>query len=475
MRASRIDLKLRLALRVAALAALCFAAAAAYVLYATDREAQARADRVAEVLARELALQQGQIHWIRGSSNGFPDLQRIAPALMAPGLCIAYRTQGGEILQRMCGGAAPGDAAAPRLFADLYQRLFGAGRESARPVTYGAEAHGAAVASIDRQSLIGQSWREASRLLAVMAVAFLALCVLVYAALADALRPTRAIRAGLQRLAAGDLSTRLPPFDLAELSAVGDVFNHLASSLEATLAERNALTQRLIAVQDEERRHLARELHDEFGQCLAAIGAVAASADQTARRDHPALAPACQSIARTAAHMMEALRGALLRLRPPEIDELGLAASLEGLVLGWNGRCAGRTRFSIAMDGEFGALPREFAASLYRIAQEAITNAAKHAEATQVTLRLEMQEPVGADRRALIALAVVDNGKAGADVAVKSGDIKSGLGLLGMRERIAALGGALSIEAACPSGLILRAQIPVPLDDRLSGETRQAA
>ncbi len=200
----------------------------------------------------------------------FPDLQRIAPALMAPGLCIAYRTQSGEILQRMCGGPAPGDAAAPRLFADLYQRLFGAGRESARPVVFGAEAHGEAVASIDRQSLVGQSWRETSRLLAVMAVAFLALCVLVYAALADALRPTRAIRAGLERLAAGDLSARLPPFDLAELSAVGDVFNHLAGSLETTLAERNALTQRLIAVQDEERRHLARELHDEFGQCLAA-------------------------------------------------------------------------------------------------------------------------------------------------------------------------------------------------------------
>jgi methyl-accepting chemotaxis protein len=291
MRASRIDLKLRLALRVAALAALCFAAAAAFVLYGTDHDGQARADRVAEMLARDLSLQQGQMHWIKGAPNQFPDLQRIAPALMAPGLCIAYRTQGGEILQRMCGGAATGDDAAPELFADLYQRLFGAGREAARPVTYGAEALGEAVASIDRQSLIGQSWREASRLLAVMAVAFLALCVMVYVALADALRPTQAIRAGLECLADGDLSARLPPFDLAELSAVGDVFNHLAGSLEATLAERNALTQRLIAVQDEERRHLARELHDEFGQCLAAISAVAASADQTARRDIRRLPP----------------------------------------------------------------------------------------------------------------------------------------------------------------------------------------
>ncbi len=469
MLASRIDLKLRLALRVAVLAAFCFAAAAAFVLFETDRAGRARADWIAAVVAKELALQQGQLHWITGASNQFPDLQRIAPALMAPGVCIAYRAQNGAIAQRLCSGAAPDDAGAPRLFADLYQSLFGAGRESARAVIYGDKAQGEAVASIDRQSLIGQSWRETSRLVAVLAVALLGLCILVYAALADALRPTRAIRAGLARLAAGDLSARLPPFDLAELSAVGDVFNQLAGNLETTLAERNALTQRLIAVQDEERRHLARELHDELGQCLAAVSAVAASADQTARREYPALAPACQSIARTAAHMMEVLRGALLRLRPPDVDELGLAASLEGLVSGWNGRCAG-TRFSIELDGELDGLPRDFAASLYRIAQEAITNAAKHAEASQVTLRLRMREAAGAEERARIELAVDDDGKGEADVAVKSG-----MGLLGMRERIAALGGALSIEARRPSGLVLRAQIPVPSAEARPGETRDAA
>jgi len=275
MPAPKLDLKFRLFLRVVALAALCFAAAAAYVLFETDRSARARADWIAEVVAKDLALQQGQSHWIRGAPMQFPDLQRVAAAIMAPGLCIAYRAQTGEILQRLCSGAAPGDTGAPRFFADLYQRLFDAGRESARPVSLGKEAHGEAVASIDRQSLIAQSWRETSRLAVIMAAAMVGLCVLVYVALADALRPTRTIRAGLERLAAGDLSARLPSFDLAELSTVGNVFNHLAGSLETTLADRKALTQRLIVVQDEERQHLARELHDEFGQCLAAISAVA--------------------------------------------------------------------------------------------------------------------------------------------------------------------------------------------------------
>ncbi|VFU08828.1 protein of unknown function [Methylocella tundrae] len=110
MRASRIDLKLRLALRVAALAAFCFAAAAAYVLFETDRAAQARANWIAEVLAKDLALQQGQLHWIKGAPSQFPDLQRIAPALMGLGVCVAYRARDGEMIQRLCSGVAPGDA-----------------------------------------------------------------------------------------------------------------------------------------------------------------------------------------------------------------------------------------------------------------------------------------------------------------------------------------------------------------------------
>jgi signal transduction histidine kinase len=470
MKALKVDLKLRLSLRVAALAALCFAAAAAYVLFETDRSAREQADSIAELVARDLALQQSQISWVKGAPIQFPDLQRVAAALMAPGLCIAYRAPSGEIVQRLCGGVAPDDASAPRLFADLYQRVFNAGRESARPVGFGKETHGEAVASIDRQSLIAQSWRETRRLAVVMAGALVGLCVLVYATLADALRPTRAIRAGLERLAAGDLSARLPPFDLAELSAVGNVFNHLAGSLQTTLSERNALTRRLIVVQDEERQHLARELHDEFGQCLAAISAVAASAGQTAQQECPALMPECQSIARTAAHMMDALRGALLRLRPPDVDELGLAASLEGLVAGWNRRSGGRTRFSIELSGEFGALPRDFAANLYRVAQEAITNAAKHAQASRVTLHLRMQEATAADHRAHIEIAVDDDGQAGGDLT-----LKSGMGLLGMRERITALGGRLSLDTLRPNGLVLCAQIPVPPAAGRPSETRDAA
>lgn len=450
------DLKLRLALRVVALAALCFLAASAYLLVESDRAARARAETIAKLVASDLEMQQDQLHWIKVRAELAPNLDMIAIPLFAPGVCITYHAPDG-MQQRVCNGREPTEGNAPPIFAAFYRFIFKPGQDVSEPVVVHNERKGEAVVALDPDSLIAQSWRETSRLLTVMAVTLLALCLLIYAVLARALRPTRSIKAGLERLASDDLSARLPRFDLAELSAIGDVFNTLAERLQSVLAERNELTKKLIALQDEERLHLARELHDEFGQCLAAIGAVAAAAGQTAATDCPQLLPDCQSIAKTSAHMMDVLRGTLVRLRPPDVEDLGLAASLESLVAGWNSRSRGRTQFDMEIRGRFDALPAPLGVHLYRIAQEAITNAAKHADAKHVGLRLEMRAGAFDEKSGEIALTVEDDGKASdTDLATKSG-----MGLLGMRERIAALGGHLSFARRNPSGLVLRAVIAV--------------
>jgi signal transduction histidine kinase len=443
---ARHDLKFRLTMRIVAASVLCLVLASAYVLFDIDRAARARTGWIAELVARDLALQLGKTEWISGQASAFPELQTIATPLMAPGLCIGYRPAAGDILQRICNGTRS-EGEPPALFTFVYGALFDPGREAASPVHFHNQLTGEAVAWVDPASLTEQAWGAASRLVAVMAATLTLLCCLVYAALARALRPTRLIRAGLERIAADDLSARLPPFDLAELSAIRDVFNLLAERLEQSLAERSELTRRLIALQDDERQHLARELHDEFGQCLAAIRALAASAGQTAQEDCPSLLPDCAGIERIAAQMTETLRGALFRLRPPDVEELGLTASLDGLVAGWNSRCHGRTRFESRLCAGLDDLPASLGAALYRIAQEGLTNAAKHAAATRVVLRLTWR---GAD----IELAVEDDGTGEADI-----DSRPGLGLLGMQERVATLGGRLSFEASV--GSVLRAVLPV--------------
>jgi signal transduction histidine kinase len=450
------DLKYRLTLRVVAVSAVCFAAISAYFLFDADRSMRARIDTVAEITARTLQLQHGKTQWISQPRTDFPDLQDIAGSVMMPGLCMAYRDSSGDVLQRVCGGP-PGDEAAPYLFAVLYRNLFDPGREVLRPVQFRGAQVGEAVVSVDPATLTSQAWRGAGRAMIVLAIALPLLGGLVYAALARALRPTRLIRAGLERIVADDLSARLPRFDLAELSAIRDVFNHLAESLGMALAERNELTRRLIALQDDERRHLARELHDEFGQSLAAIRALAASARQGAAQGGSDVLAECDGIARMAGDMMETLRGALFRLRPPDIDELGLVASLEGLVAGWNGRSRGQSRFDIKLSGTFEDLPAELAANLYRIAQEAITNAAKHAGASRINLDVAVREveTVHSDCPSReIELMVEDDGPQ------NDRPIKSGMGLLGMRERVAALGGALTFETGPGGGSVLRVVIP---------------
>ena len=444
--ARAVDLKLRLTLRVAALAAVCFVAVAAYTLFDSDRVARAKVGRIAEIVARDIARQ--QVQWISMPINATPDLQRVA-ALMEPGLCISYRDNAGTFRQGVCNGAPSDELAAPESFAALYRALFRPGEPISKPIVIEGNPRGVAEASFDSATQIGQSWREASRLLSIMAVALAGLCVAVYAALARALRPTQAIRAGLQQLAANDLSARLPRFDLAELSAVSEVFNTLAQRLQATLTERNALTRKLIDAQDEERRRLARELHDEFGQSLTAIAAQAASAAHTAERECPPLLAECLNISRMTAGLMDTLRGALVRLRPPDVEELGLTLSLESLVASWNGFEKGRTRFDIAVIGKVDELPPGVCANLYRVAQEAITNAAKHAHARRVQLRIEATE-------ADIVLIVEDDGEA----APPGPAAKAGMGLLGMQERVVSLGGTLRFERPASGGARLVVSIP---------------
>jgi len=444
----RFDLKVRLTLRVAAISAACFAAISAYFLITADRAAHARIDGIAAIVAKTLELQQGKVLWAASPRSDFPNLDPVSAYVMTPGLCLAFRGTTGEMLQRFCSGAPVTDDPPPQIFTAFYHGLFDPGREASRPVILRGTKLGDAAVSVDPAVQTAEAWHEAGRLMLALAIALPLLCVLVYAALARALRPTRMISTGLERIAAGDLTTRLPPFDLAELSALRDVFNHLAESLDTALAERAELTRMLIALQDEERRHLARELHDEFGQSLAAIRALAASARQTAAQDCPSLLGECDGIARTATGMMETLRGTLFRLRPPDVEELGLVASLEGLVAGWNGRSRGETRFAIRFDGTFETLPATISANLYRIVQEALTNAAKHAGATKVNLELTMHDGE-------IALAIDDDGRSTDPAA------KSGMGLLGMRERVAALRGRLSFEAGPNGGSALRVAIPL--------------
>lgn len=299
----------------------------------------------------------------------------------------------------------------------------------------------------DIASEAADAWRQIRTLLWIT-LGILFLNFLVYIPVRRALRPTGQILDALGKLEAGDLKVRLPPFELIELQRIGSVFNHLADRLQKTIGEQQKLAERLLTIREEERRHLARELHDELGQCLTSINAEAAFANTVARDGLPALLPCTEAIARTTTHMMKSLQQILRQLRPIGLEEFGLVAGLEQLVRGWNQRSRERCHYRLEVDGEFGNFPDNLNVSLYRIVQESLTNATRHGDATEVVVRIKRGDS--------IELSIADDGRR--EAAPPS---EPGMGVLGMRERVQALGGSFTLAPRQPRGMIVAASIPL--------------
>lgn len=292
------------------------------------------------------------------------------------------------------------------------------------------------------------------KLLALSAMLLL-LSFFVYRPVRNALAPSAAILATLNRMEAGDLRARMPGFALIELERIGAGFNHLADRLEQTINSQQRLAHRLLSVREEERAHLARELHDEFGQYLASLNAEAAFARELAADGVPELLPCAESIGKTCGHMMEVLQQILHRLRPIGLEEFGLVPSLRQLLDGWNRRCRGATAFTLEAGAGLDGLPDNTSVSIYRIVQESITNAVRHGRAAQVTVTLQ---EAGAGLR----LEIRDDGggaparRGPADGAGTAG----GFGLLGMEERVLALGGSLAVRPAPGGGTVVGVLLP---------------
>jgi two-component system sensor histidine kinase UhpB len=234
--------------------------------------------------------------------------------------------------------------------------------------------------------------------------------------------------------------------DLTERKAFEDALQRARDSLEVRVRERTAevqaLFQRVVSVQEEERRRIARDIHDQLGQQMTALRI---SLESIHSGEVMALqAERVERTRRIAEELDRSIDFLTWDLRPAALDHLGVSAALSHLVTGWS------ERFRIGADldvpgAESVRLPQEVEANLYRIVQEALHNVVKHAHATHVTVVLKRDQ----DETVLV---IEDNGR-GFDYAAgteRSGT--EGLGLVSMRERAALAGGQLEIESAPNAG-----------------------
>jgi two-component system sensor histidine kinase UhpB len=445
-----MNLQFHLLFRIVAVALLCLLATSAYVLYRSDLQTRQITLAGAESLGKQLEIQLFRIDAGFGQTRQFPDFSLWKQTAGAPGICVGFESTDKNVTRTLCNGAKVSEHRWPAVFERVYRHFFEPGFETTRPIAFNRRVYGSLTVASNAEMDIAQAWDNIRSLWGLSALTTLAVCLLVYLNIARALRPAGIIVSGLEAIRKGDLSYRLPPFELHEWEQTGAAINQLAASQQQLLEARRKLAVKLIGLQEEERRYLARELHDEFGQCLAAINAVAASIAHTAERQCPALVDEAERIARISRHMMENVRGMLGHLRPAELDELGLAASLRSLAVGWNAQGAGKTRYAVNIAGDCGLLPEPYATALFRIAQECLTNIAKHAAAENAEVTLAVSEDQ-------VTLRVQDDGIAD-QLPFAEGP---GIGLLGIRERITALQGRLTLSIARPHGLIVEVGLPV--------------
>ncbi|MGZ4960798.1 MAG: histidine kinase [Methylomonas sp.] len=445
-----MNLQMHLLSRIAAVGLLCLLVIASHTLLQSHRQAEQATRQMAESLAKQLQSQLLLIDAGIGPAHVFPDFELWKQTGAQPGVCVLYTAANSSMSRSLCNGTKTADTGWPEGFQKAYRWFFNSGEPSVQPVAANGRIHGSLTVTPNPALEVTEAWNKTLELMALSTVTVFTVCLLVYLSITRALRPAQIIVSGLGAMSAGHLAGRLPEFELNEWQRIASAINQLACNLQQSQEERQKLTIKLINLQEQERRELARELHDEFGQCLAAINAVAASIKQSAAQQCPELTVEADRIGRTAMHMLDIVRNMLGRLRPAEFDELGLAASLNSLVAGWNARGAGKTCHHLNITGDCARLTEPLAMAMFRIAQESLTNIAKHAQASNVGISLTITEEEA-------ILTVKDDGIA----KTLPFEGVTGIGLLGIRERVLALQGRMNLAIDLPHGLILQTRLPI--------------
>jgi signal transduction histidine kinase len=218
--------------------------------------------------------------------------------------------------------------------------------------------------------------------------------------------------------------------------------------IEDTQNDLRRLSQRLVQLQEGERRSLSRELHDQVGQTMTALGIQLGSIENLNGKDQEVFRQRLEDLKRLNADAMRSVRDLAMGLRPSMLDDIGLEAALQ-----WQGREFSRhtgVPSQVHVKGSLDPLTDAHRTCIYRVVQEALTNCARHAKAMSVVVSVTADE-------SSINVIVRDDG-IGFNSAFAS---RGGLGLLGMRERVQALDGQLNISSRPQGGTTIYVQIPI--------------
>ena len=269
-------------------------------------------------------------------------------------------------------------------------------------------------------------------------------------------RPILALVGATQAVAQGDLSQRVRRWADDEIGELAEAFNEMTEQLaaaEQTRRERDRLRaqllEKVISAQEEERKRIARELHDETGQALTSLLVGLRGLQEHCQSEE--VVRRAESLRKVAAQTLESVHNLALELRPSVLDDLGLQAALERYMADF------RRRHGVAVDlvargFDQGRLPPPVETALYRIVQEGLTNVARHARASTASVLIERWP----DR---VRAIIEDDGLGFEAERILSSTQR--LGLYGMQERVELLGGSFTIESRPGIGTSIFVEIPL--------------
>jgi two-component system, NarL family, sensor histidine kinase UhpB len=312
-------------------------------------------------------------------------------------------------------------------------------------------------ADASRATLDG--WDDLRPMLWIVLVGFVLANLLVYALVSRALKPVRLLIGGLDQVARGAYDARLPALSGHEGRQISLAFNGMAQSVqdsvqarrqaqEATqaLADNRELTQLIQTRIEQERGAIARELHDEMGQQVTAIKSMGLAIARKAEGHDDMIERSARLVMGCADQIYDGVHRLIAKLRPLALDRFGLRDALQDLLDDRRAHHA-EVAMNLSTSGDLEGLDDDVATAAYRIVQEALSNALRHAQASRVDVTLE------ASKQGL-QLQVQDNGTGRLAQFESAGHY----GLMGMRERAQALGGKLALEQVEPAGVRVRVE-----------------
>jgi len=255
------------------------------------------------------------------------------------------------------------------------------------------------------------------------------------------LKAVQSILSGLREVESGQYGNILPSSKISEFDAISAEINAMSAALKMAEESNQALALHTIQIQETERQTMSRELHDEMGQSLTAIKAMAV----TSKQPNVDITLVADSIIDVCNHLSVVVRSMMRTLHPLSLAELGLEATLTDLITEWRRRNSD-LEIQLDYDTALEQLDNKVAIHVYRIVQECLTNVVRHAQASKVNVSLGFTSE-------RVEINVVDNGIGGKAEAL-------GFGVLGMRERVESLGGKFTFNSEENKGVQVKAWMP---------------